>query len=377
MTPRERMARAMKGELPDRVPVMCQLSIGHMLLQTGYSPHEFWLSAEVFAAGLLELRKLYSFDGILISLHGHKADWQKDISSVQREGEKEVVIWRNGDRTIFPPDDLPLHQPARPSPPPELASFDPDLIPEEIDYIPVSQGLMFYFDPEDSYRIFDLVKSQAGRDFSIHGEVTSPFDYYLHLFGLEQAMVSLIKAPDKVKAILQRFTHGIIKIAQRQLKKGVDAIKISSPFAGAAFISPKFYREFVLPFERQIALAIREKGVPAYLHTCGAISDRLELMVATGVSGLECLDPPPLGDVTLAEAKRRIGQQVFIKGNVDPVNVLLKGDRETIKQDVLTRLSIGKVGGRYILSTACSVAPHTPRSNVQLLAELVEEAGWY
>jgi uroporphyrinogen decarboxylase len=157
----------------------------------------------------------------------------------------------------------------------------------------------------------------------------------------------------------------------------VDAIKISSPFAGAGFISPRFYREFVLPFERQIALAVREEGVPVYLHTCGAIGDRLELMIETGVSGLECLDPPPLGNVTLEEAKRRIGHRVFIKGNIDPVNVLLKGDRETIQRDVLTRLAIGKKGNRYILSTACSVAPRTPRSNVQLLAELVEEAGWY
>jgi hypothetical protein len=367
----------MQGEQPDRVPVMCQLSIGHMLLQTGFRPHEFWLSAELFATGLVRLRELYSFDGILVSLHGHRPDWDREIIAVRQEGEKEIVIWRNGDRTIFPPDDLPLHLPTRPIVPPDFTSFALESIPEEIDYIPVSQGLMFPIDREHGYDIFDLVKSQAGEEYSIHGEVTSPFDYYLHLFGFEQAMLFLIRDPVKVKAVLQCFTTGIIRIARRQLEKGVDAIKISSPFAGAGFISPRFYREFVLPFERQIALAVREEGVPVYLHTCGAIGDRLELMIETGVSGLECLDPPPLGNVTLEEAKRRIGHRVFIKGNIDPVNVLLKGDRETIQRDVLTRLAIGKKGNRYILSTACSVAPRTPRSNVQLLAELVEEAGWY
>ncbi len=48
MLPKERMQKAMSREKPDRVPVMCQMSIGHMLLQTGFSPLEFWHSVELF-----------------------------------------------------------------------------------------------------------------------------------------------------------------------------------------------------------------------------------------------------------------------------------------------------------------------------------------
>ena len=40
-------------------------------------------------------------------------------------------------------------------------------------------------------------------------------------------------------------------------------------------------------------------------------------VTAAGVSGIECLDPPPLGNVELAEAKARLGPAVFIKGNID------------------------------------------------------------
>ena len=79
------MARAMRLELPDRVPVMCQMSIGHMLLRTGLSPVEFWLSRDCFAEGLLSLRRQYEFDGILVSLHGHSPDWEKNIVRVDHE----------------------------------------------------------------------------------------------------------------------------------------------------------------------------------------------------------------------------------------------------------------------------------------------------
>ncbi len=158
-------------------------------------------------------------------------------------------------------------------------------------------------------------------------------------------------------------------------EEGIDAIKVSSPFAGAGFISPKFYRDFVLPFESEIAVAVRSKGLHIYTHTCGAISDRLELMFDAGVSGIECLDPPPLGNVELEDAKKRTRGRGFIKGNIDSVNTLLLGTKESIRQDVRRRIVVGKEGGGFILSTACSVAPHVEREKLMILREAVDEWG--
>jgi uroporphyrinogen decarboxylase len=101
------------------------------------------------------------------------------------------------------------------------------------------------------------------------------------------------------------------------------------------------------------------------------------MMVEAGVSGIECLDPPPLGDVRLDDAKRRVGDRIFIKGNIDPVNVLLLGTAETVKEDAGYRIEVGKPGGGFILSTACSIAPHTKKENVQVLAGVVDEKGKY
>jgi uroporphyrinogen-III decarboxylase len=377
MLPRERIQKTMDLEEPDRVPVMCQMSIGHMLLQTGLSPSEFWYSGELYAEGLLELREIYDFDGILISLHGHSPRWKERTRKIQREEKKETVFWKNGDRTVFPDDDLPIHYPHQEFHPPIVSGFNPESISEDISIIPVSQGLMFELDPVHQYDIFDWVYDRAGGIYSIHGEVTSPFDYFLHLFGFEEAMVNLVKEPSRSKEILQRFTDGVKKIAVELTLHRVDAVKISSPFAGAGFISSKFYKRFVLPYESQIAQAVRAKGVHIYTHTCGAINDRLEMMVESGVSGIECLDPPPLGDVRLPEAKERVGNQVFIKGNVDPVNVLLSGTMETIREDAEYRIEKGMPGGGFILSTACSIAPHTKRENVQLLSSVACEKGVY
>jgi len=377
LSPKDRILKAMNLEEPDRVPVMCQMSIGHMLLQTGFSPSEFWCSVELFAEGLLKLRQLYDFDGILISLHGHSPDWERNIQKIQPEEEQEIAHWKNGDRTDFPYDDLPRHFSQKKPFISSISEFDTDSIPEELDFIPVSQGLEFRFDHEHKYDIFDIICEKAADKYSIHGEVTSPFDYFLNLFGLYKAMVYLKDEPSKSKEILQRYTDGVKKIALEQIKHKVDAIKISSPYAGAGFISPEFYREFVLPYEQQIALAVRAQNIHIYTHTCGAINDRLEMMVETGISGLECLDPPPLGNVRLEEAKMRVGDRVFIKGNIDPVNMLLFGTKDEVKEDAKYRIGIGKLKGGFILSTACSIAPHTKRENVQILTRVAKEVGCY
>ncbi len=371
------MARAMNLEKPDRVPVMCQMSIGHMVLQTGFSPVELWCSEEVFSEALLQLREVYNFDGILISLHGHSPDWKKNIKDIKKEEHEEIVYWKNGHKTEFPENDLPRHYSCGTAEIPSLEELDPLSIQDEIEYIPVSQGLEFPINPEHKYDIFQIVNEKAGSEFSIHGEVTSPFDYFLNLFGFKQALMYLLQEPSQCKEILQRYADGVQRLAVGMTGQKIDALKISSPYAGQGFISPEFYRQFVFPYERQIARAVRDRNIHAYTHTCGSIGDRLEVMASSGISGLECLDPPPLGNVELDDAKKRVGQKVFIKGNIDPVNTLLYGSKEKVRDDAEYCLRVGKPDGGYILSTACSIAPHTKKENILILAEEAEKNGYY
>ena len=93
--------------------------------------------------------------------------------------------------------------------------------------------------------------------------------------------------------------------------------------------------------------------------------------------GIECMDPPPLGDVELADAKRRIGSRIFLRGNLDSVNVLWRADEETFVRNVRATIEAGKPGGGYILGTACSVAPEAPPERMARLVDMAEKWGTY
>ncbi len=373
-TPREKVLQAMDLGHPSRIPLMCQLSIGHMLLQLDVSPLEFWHDPDVFSEGLCRLREIYSFDGILVSLHGHDPDWKSAIRSRRQTPSGEEVVWRDGTKLLYLDHDLP--QPVSDGGiESQPRDHGLDSLPEKLEYIPVSQGLRFAIHPVHKFDVFQKIRNRIGAEFSVHGEITSPFDYFLDIVGHQSGLMYLLTEAERSKEILGRYAILIKELAMQMCGSGVDAIKLSSPFAGAGFISPALYREFVLPFERDIATGVRSRGVHIYTHTCGAISDRLELMLDAGVSGIECLDPPPLGDVELADAKRRISGRGFIKGNIDSVNTLLNGTKEVIREDARKRIEVGREGGGFILSTACSVAPRVGREKLLLLREAVDRWG--
>jgi hypothetical protein len=349
---------------------MCQMSIGHMLLQLPVDPAEFWHDPEIFARGLVELRSRYGFDGILVSLHGHDPEWRKGIGTRDPGPDGDIITWKDGSKTLFYRDDLPRMYPA-----PGTPLRDPDQIPVPLSYIPVSGGLHFAIHPEHRFDMLRMVRELAGPDISVHGEVTSPFDYLLDSFGYENGLMMLLDDPDRVARLMQRYTEGVVELATEMCREDIDAVKISSPFAGGGFLSRSHYEEMIVPYERPIVEAIQRSGRSAYIHTCGAIGDRLDLMARMGVHGIECLDPPPLGNVELAGALESIGGEMFVKGNIDSVNSMLLGSEEAMVADARERLRVGKRSGKLILSTACSIAPHVSSQRIVRLRHLTDEEG--
>jgi hypothetical protein len=389
MISRNRIKTAMQLGTPDRVPVMCQLAIGHYFLHSGISPFDIWYTSEGFAQALLNLRARYSFDGILINLPGRDPDLRNHIDRIEQSGDEKIVYWKNGCHSVIPSDDLPhYHDSRRPQPLPSFDEIEPDQLYyiEPYDVTGVSYPYRWGFEettrpfeayfPEYHVNTINAILKAVGGEVSVHSEIFSPWTQMMELIGYQNGLMAIFDDPVKLKECLDRLAEGAIDLGNRQAACGVDAVLISSAFAGGGFISRKQYIEFVLPYEKKVIEGIKSGyAIPVYTHTCGKIGDRLDLMLETGTNGIDTLDPPPLGNVDLAEAKQILRGKAFIKGNIDPVHTLYKGSRESIRGDVIDRLSIGKEGGGYILSTACSVSPHTPPEHIMMLAELAEEFG--
>jgi len=394
MNSKERVSAAMAHRAPDRVPVMCQLALGHYFLHCKAGPADIWFDSQTFAGALVELQRRYGFDGILVNIPGRPPDWRDQIESRRKVGDREYLYWKPRFQTVVPPDD-------------NLQTFGPDesrlaradykamdLETEDIASLPAGYVWNTWHMPElwgiesdadlsdptayPKWFTGTLEKVQhLAPEVSVHVEVFSPFTHLMELFGYEQALMALVDAPQTCHKALATFTKVVLAQVQLYAACRPDAILVSSAFAGAGFISRRMYQEFVAPYEDEVFRAIREPGVKSYVHTCGAIGDRLDLMAGTSVDGIDTLDPPPLGTVDLARAKADYGDRFFFKGNLDAVNEMLHADDATFEQAVRERIRIGKPGSGYILSSACSVAPHVKPDRLKRMVELADEFGVY
>ncbi len=379
MTGKERIRLAMNHEEADRVPVFCQLSLGHYMINTPYEPYLIWFSPKVFGDALKMLAEKYHFDGILVNLPGREGDWENHIVKRDRRGGETVIYWDDGSYSICPDNDNVHHFSGK-----ERLTLD-EIDPEDFFYIephditgvkhPYYYGFSKEhgphnrdFFPEYLMDTLKYVVEIAGKDFHVSSEIFSPFTQFMEFFDHSNALMALIDNPQKCEKILENLSKGTGEFTMLQATTGVDAILVSSAFAGGGFISRDFYRRFVLPYEKYVVDKVhRETGLTIYVHTCGAIGDRTDLMIEAGYDGIDTMDPPPLGNTEIGKVKEKFGEKIFLKGNLDPVNVLLKGTKEDVYNKAVWLIQqAGKAGG-YILSTACSVAPRASPANISQL----------
>jgi uroporphyrinogen-III decarboxylase len=173
--------------------------------------------------------------------------------------------------------------------------------------------------------------------------------------------------------ILQDYHRAILK---RVLELGVEVV--FEPWYNCGMSvgwSPAQYREMFLPLIKENVELVHSYGAYVDYYDDGKIAAVLEDVAGAVVDIVETLGPPPMGDVDLASAKQRVGQQVCLKGHIDQVNLICFGKPAQIRQAVREALEVAKPGGGFILGTADSIRPESPPENIKAYFEAAYEFG--
>ena len=90
------------------------------------------------------------------------------------------------------------------------------------------------------------------------------------------------------------------------------------------------------------------------------------MLADTGVHVVEPLDPA--GGVSVADAKRRIGDRVALMGGLSTLT-LSNGTPEEVRAEAIQKCREGGPHG-YILAAGCMVPPETPLENLQAMVDV-------
>ncbi|MEW5900215.1 MAG: uroporphyrinogen decarboxylase family protein, partial [Acidobacteriota bacterium] len=123
-------------------------------------------------------------------------------------------------------------------------------------------------------------------------------------------------------------------------------------------VGPALYKNYVLPLEKSLIEAIHNAGGSVKLHICGNTNSIVALMAGTGADIID-LD----WMVPLDQARLKVGPDVTLCGNFDPVGVLHRETPEIVA--AAAQDCIQKGGSRFILMPGCEVPPATPEKNIR------------
>ena len=180
-------------------------------------------------------------------------------------------------------------------------------------------------------------------------------------------MMDLVEKPEWVHKLLDRCTRLIIDWLKAQAKAmgpTVEGIFLLDDIVG--FVNEEHYMEFCHPYLKRICDAFPPDWVKLY-HNDASIEACLEHLPDCGFNMLNW------GKQTdFAKVKARVGHRLCLMGNVNPLEIGVRGTPAEVRAATLDVLE--KSGGEgIVLSVGGGTSPGMPRQNIVAMQQALAE----
>lgn len=346
--------KALGGGVPDRVPA------------TVHQWQGFHLNRYLAASSDLEAFRRFELDASLARgpmLPGDTPDWRTETCELDYSpGERryQIVVTTPGGRLekICGQNECTTWDITH------LVKRHEDL--ELIDkYMPVGQ-----LDREALAREYELLGDDGIMRGFVFGNQVGCWQDAACLMGTQELIFEAADNPGWVHELLGALLRKKLQFIVESLGgASYDLIETGGGAGSSTVISPKYFREFCLPYDRKIHEALHALGHRVVYHTCGGMMPILEEIVQTGCDAAETLTPPGMGgDARPEELKERIGSRVALIGGLDQNTVLGAGTPAQVERHVREMFGAYGPGGGYIMSPSDHFF-HIPEENLRAYAE--------
>lgn len=377
MTSKERVLTAIRNQVPDRIPVMPDIS---NMIPCRLTGKPFW---EVYLYNNPGLYKAYSDAVEYFGIDG----WFQADGAVQFERKTKVEIQS------------------------EIISRDTERIIQNVKYITNKGDLhtqMTYYSnnsptptekmvkdlQKDYYKIKELYSEIIGFDASNLEEMRKicgyrgifclsvgyPGMHYWNEF-FEGNLPNVIYAYQDEPEIFDEWAYMLQKDFIRQSEILLDLKPDVLLLGGSGTLTlstPELVRKYSLPSIKEITKMARQEGVPTMLHSCGKSLFFLDMLV--NETDLNCINPleePPMGDCCLKDVKDKYGAKICLMGNIHTTDIMLQGSSSVVETVAMKAIDDAGRNGGFILSTGDQCGRDTPDENILKLVEVAKTYGKY
>lgn len=197
------------------------------------------------------------------------------------------------------------------------------------------------------------------------------------LRGTTQYLMDMIDNPKLVHQLVEVTQSHDIRAMQRMVAAGVDVVVFGDDYAdkNGPLMSPRHFKEFVLPGLKRSVDAAHEAGAYVVKHTDGNIMPILDMIVETGIDALNPLEP--VAGMDIGRIKERYGGRIALIGNIDCGYVLSQAPVEEVRRVTRATIRVAKPGGGYCLSSSNSIHSSVRPENFMAMIETWRECRDY
>jgi len=180
------------------------------------------------------------------------------------------------------------------------------------------------------------------------------------------------KNPQFIHEMMTEFNKVNLEIIKRLAEAGVDIVYYGDDlgFKGRSIFSIKHFKEFILPYYKQLYQACKKNGMFVIQHSCGYIDKLLPHMVEAGLNGIQALEPA--AGVDLAHLKETLGDRVAFLGGIDGSNILNFGTPKDVNEEVKRCIRAGAKGGGYFAGPSHNIL-NMPWENILAMRAAIEK----
>ena len=334
----ERIKAALSGQMPDRRPVMLHNFL-HAAALAHINMKQYREDPRLAANCLIETVERYGLDGVLFDV--------------------DTALLASA---IGVPTDYPVDDPARTHQP--LLENLADV--RQLEMIDISGNTRIQHALETVKILKEYFKNEVyvrGNcdqcPFSLATMVRTPANFMMDLMIDEENAVVLLKYCTEV-------TRQLIRLMSTT---GADMVSNGDSPAGPEMISPEMYRQFALPYEKEIVDEAHACQKPYMLHICGNTDLILDDMAGLGLDSVE-LDYK----TSIRKIYDAMHDRCTLSGTVDPVGVITFGSVTDVERKTIKLLELYKDCPRLIINAGCAIPGNAPHENIKRFVDTAH--GW-
>lgn len=365
MTSRERILTAFRRQIPDRVPVVT----------FGINPlnRDHWVSKDPTFRRVLsaaaEQTDIFHRYNIDIGFWGSDPQAVGLRQEIKREGNSRLVrSWietARGSLTSLTRFDDGVATAWKLEPYVKTEEDAEALL--SLPYEPVIPDL-------SGYR---QAMEELGHRGVMHITFIDPLMVVLTFTTFEFGAILAVTRPDLFIQLLDMFHQRVYQAYQVILEAGIDPVVIrfgGCEYATVPLMHPRYFCDYVVKYDKPICDLVKDyPDCFVQLHCHGKMKDVIDGIMAIGADAVEPIEPPPQGDIPLAEFKAQYGHRVCLVGNIefDEMDKCTPAEMEARCREAI---QVAAPGGGFILTqTAPPITSLTPRMQANYLAFI--EAG--